>query len=88
MAIPNGGERNAIVGAKLKAEGVRRGVPDLFLAFPRHGYSGLWIEMKSSKGKVSPEQHQWLKALQEVGYEVKIAYSAEEAIGALTRYLQ
>src|SRR5690606_12582346 len=35
FAIPNGGARNPVTGATLKAEGVRRGVPDLFLAVPR-----------------------------------------------------
>ena len=31
FAIPNGGARDPITGAMLKAEGVKRGVPDLFL---------------------------------------------------------
>jgi len=29
FAIPNGGHRNVVVAGKLKAEGVRAGVPDL-----------------------------------------------------------
>ena len=35
--IPNGGRRDAITGARLKAEGVVAGVPDIFLAVPRQG---------------------------------------------------
>jgi hypothetical protein len=46
FAIPNGGQRNIIVASKLKAEGVRAGVPDLFLAFPKKDAAGLFIEMK------------------------------------------
>lgn len=34
FAIPNGGKRNAREAARLKAEGVTPGVPDLFLQLP------------------------------------------------------
>lgn len=34
FAIPNGGHRHKAVAAKLKAEGVKAGVPDIFLAVP------------------------------------------------------
>ena len=43
-AIPNGGARNAITGALLKAEGVKPGVPDLCLPVARGKYHGLYIE--------------------------------------------
>ena len=35
FAIPNGGKRHIGTARKLKAEGVRSGVPDIFLACPR-----------------------------------------------------
>ena len=57
FAIPNGGARHIKTARELKAEGVRKGVPDLFLAYPHNGYSGLFIEMKKRYGgRVSPEQ--------------------------------
>lgn len=57
-AIPNGGERNKAVAGKLKAEGVKTGVWDLFLPVPKQRRSlfsgpsnvvwhGLYIEMKA-----------------------------------------
>jgi hypothetical protein len=49
MAIPLGGKRNAATAARLKAEGARAGVPDIFLPVARHGCHGLWIELKRSK---------------------------------------
>ena len=62
-ACPNGGQRNVIVAAKLKAEGVRPGYPDLNLLVPRHGFSGLFIELKRQKGgNLTAEQADWLEA--------------------------
>lgn len=68
FAIPNGGQRDVRVAAKLKAEGVKPGVHDLMLPVPRHGLHGLWIEMKKPKGKPSKEQVEWMEAMQGQGY--------------------
>ena len=46
FAIPNGGLRNVVVAKKMKAEGVKPGVLDLFFTLARGGYHGLFIEMK------------------------------------------
>lgn len=60
FAIPNGGARNPVVGAKLKAEGVRRGIPDLCLAVPAipggDCHYALFMELKVKKNKLTPEQ--------------------------------
>lgn len=45
-AIPNGGLRDKVTGARLKAEGVKDGVPDCFLPVPRNVWAGLYVEMK------------------------------------------
>src|SRR5262245_32523350 len=53
FAIPNGSERAKPVAARLKAEGVKAGVSDVFLPLPivhNSGmYAGLWIEMKKRR---------------------------------------
>lgn len=54
FAVPNGGDRHPAVAAKLKAEGVKAGVPDIFLPVPRNGYHGLFIELKELKGADQP----------------------------------
>lgn len=54
--IPNGGQRDKAVAAKLKTEGVKAGVPDLCLPVPRGKYHGLYIEMKATGGRPSREQ--------------------------------
>lgn len=45
FAIPNGGKRGKGEAARLKAEGVEAGIPDMYVPEWR-----LWIEMKRRKG--------------------------------------
>lgn len=88
LAIPNGGLRSKAVAAKLKAEGVRPGVPDLFLPVARGREHGLWIEMKRTKGgHISPEQEAWAEALEAQGYRVRICRGADAAIREIRDYL-
>ena len=59
FAIPNGEKRHLSVAKRLKAEGVKPGVPDLFIPS-----LFLFIEMKRIKGSVtSKQQKEWLKYL-------------------------
>ncbi len=51
FAIPNGGHRHAAVAAKMKKEGVRRGVWDVFVPFPMHGFHGMFLELTHGKNK-------------------------------------
>lgn len=50
-AIPNGGKRYKATAVRLKKEGVRSGVPDVFLPVARHDKHGLYVEMKAYRGK-------------------------------------
>ena len=89
FAIPNGGARHIAVAMKLKLEGVRPGVPDLFLPLAVGKYHGLFVEMKRQKGgSVSGEQKEWHKLLIANGYEVIIGYGAESAKEQTLLYLQ
>src|SRR6056300_294656 len=66
FAIPNGDKRALSVAKRLKAEGVTRGVPDLYVPA-----WNLWIEMKrKSGGRLSPEQKQIITYLQSLGHTV------------------
>lgn len=47
--VPNGGSRDRREAARLKAQGVRAGVPDLCLPVPSGAYHGLFIELKAGK---------------------------------------
>ena len=97
FAIPNGGKREkrqdkkgrwfSPTAQKLKREGVKRGIPDIFLPCARGGSHGLFIEMKAPDGKLSPDQASVHKLHWEEGYAVIVCYSLESAITLITWYL-
>ena len=87
-AVPNGGWRNRVTAARLKAEGVSPGVPDLMLLYPCGGFHGLFIELKRKRGgQVSQEQHVWIDYLNSVGFLALVCKGEEEARLAILRYL-
>jgi hypothetical protein len=86
-AVPNGGDRNKVVAAKMKAEGVRPGVPDYALPFPAQGFHGLYIELKSRTGYASREQREWLERLRANGYRAEVCRGWEAAWWLLCDYL-
>ena len=88
LSVPNAGMgRNAIQGARLKAEGVRAGVSDLFLAVPRHGKAGAWIEVKAIGGRESDVQAEFQTEMRRLGYRAVTVYGADEAIRFLKDYI-
>lgn len=86
--VPNGGYRTKATAARLKASGVKAGVPDMCLPVPRRGYHGLYIELKRTDGgTVSPAQKAWIQALNDNGYLAVICKGAGSAIATLMQYL-
>ena len=100
FAIHNQGHGDRIRGAQAKAEGVKAGVPDMFLPVMRmhpepepythvtRPYYGLFIELKKTKkGIISNEQIAWAKLLSEQGYAVSICKGWIEAANCIMGYL-
>ena len=89
FAIPSGGLRNKIVAKKLKDEGCRAGVPDIFIGIARGNYHSMFIELKneSGKGVVSPLQKEMIKALRKEGHYVVVANGYKEAVKEINYYL-
>ena len=86
--IPNGGSRNKLEAVHLKQQGVKSGVPDLFLAVARGGFHGLFVEMKrAGGGRVSEEQRGWIDALNQGGYRAVVCHGFDEARDAIREYL-
>lgn len=87
-AIPNGGSRSRIEAARLKAEGVSAGVPDLCIPVARGKAHGMYIEMKYGKNTTTAEQKEWISYLVMAGYACAVCYSADAAIAAVREYLK
>jgi len=87
-AIPNGGLRNKVVAKNLKMEGVKAGVPDIFIPMPKKNNHGLYIEMKKVKGcSVTENQKFWLNYLNENGYYAVVCKGALDAYNITMDYL-
>ena len=86
-AVPNGGLRSKATAGRLKAEGVKAGVPDIALDIARKGYHGLRIELKIPPNTPSIEQIDWSHELTQQGYYVRLCTSWREAWNTLMTYL-
>lgn len=73
----------------MKAMGVKRGVPDFLLPFPspKGQWIGLAVELKSKKGKLSPEQEQWLKALGNAGWMASVVRDIDGFVETVLDYV-
>lgn len=85
--VPNGGARAKTTAARLKAAGVKAGVPDLCLPVARGGFHGLYIELKTGTNKTTERQNQWLDALSRQGYKTAVCYGWVEASQTIKDYL-
>lgn len=86
--IPNGGARKKSEAARFKAEGVKPGVPDIFLPVARGPWHGLFIELKRQKGgRISEAQRNWLDDLAGQGYCAVVAFGWKEAAQTIEYYL-
>jgi len=94
FAIPNGGYRgsarmSAIVGGKLKREGVKAGIPDLCIL---HNGGAYFLEVKRPKtkedagGTVSKKQVEMFGKINEKGCPVEVVSSLDEVKQILERW--
>ena len=97
FAIPNGAhlqgdaKRRAMQWARLKAQGARAGVSDIFLPVRDHLHqvSGLWIELKAPKphaATVSQEQQDWIAAMRREGHAAHVAYGWVQAVEFINQH--
>lgn len=85
--IPNEGTRSIRRGRIMKQKGVRAGIPDVCVPIARGEWHSLFLEFKVKSGKLSPVQVKMCKLLHAHGHCVRVAWSADEAIEILEKYL-
>jgi hypothetical protein len=82
------------------AEGLKAGVPDVFLDVPRKGFHGLRIELKTPRipaikgvrlskaaGSTTELQDEWLAHYRLHGYAAHVAYGWDDAMQIIKDYL-
>jgi hypothetical protein len=85
FAVPNGGPRNLITAKKLKAEGVKAGVPDICIISDGMAF---FLEVKrpktvlGDKGRLSAAQKDMIEKIEYAGGEVRVVYSVADVIEA------
>ncbi len=79
-------------GRTLKRMGVKKGVPDFFLAIQMfcdgYNYAGMWLELKVGKNKVTPEQEAFLNRKTARGYHCVACWGFDGAKDLITNYLR
>lgn len=90
FAVPNGGYRNKATAAKLKAEGVKAGVPDWMCPMPAKilgvQFHGLAIEFKAGSNNLTDGQAAFAKLLTDAGWRVAVCWEVEDAIKTVEGY--
>lgn len=86
-AIPNGGLRSKATAGRLKTQGVRPGMPDLYCLSPLRIF-GFWIELKRPGTKnlekaLSDDQRDIHALLRDRGYEIFVSADLDETLGIL-----
>ena len=87
FAVPNAGKRSYGAAMYMKAEGLRAGVPDVWLPVPNKKYCGLVMENKYGGNKLTDNQELWLRKLKRVGHYVCVCRSTEQMIKEVSKYL-
>ena len=71
-------------GGKLKRRGAKKGTLDILIISAQTGWGHAdWIELKSAKGRLTPEQREIMEKLISAGCQVAIARSVADVLAML-----
>lgn len=84
--IREGGRKSPAEQKYWQSQGVKEGVPQLFLPATSANFKGLFIYIKGFEGFFSPEQRWWYDRLKAQGYSVAVCEGWEDATRELQSY--
>jgi len=93
-AIPNAARRNVRQGKWLKYEGLKAGVWDICIPYPRYNpihqqfCPGFYIEFKIAPNKLTDKQKEWGQKMIRLGWLLVVCYQLEDAISFINHYLK
>ena len=73
-------------GKRLQRQGVKRGVPDIWIMEPRGQWNGLVIELKTKTGSLTPDQRQWICRLNNRGYAARVCKGLDQTLEVIHQY--
>jgi len=85
---PSGMKLPIGVATKLKRMGYSKGTPDIMIFEPRGEYHGLFIELKTKTGRITPAQLAWIEMLTVRDYYATVCRSFDEAKDTIKKYLK
>lgn len=86
--IPNGGFRSQKEAIRLKKQGVKKGVADIFILYPTAHSHGLFLELKTKGGKLSKAQKKFGEDVEAQGYSFTVQYGHAAAFNYIVDYTQ
>tara|TARA_R110001599_G_scaffold26223_4_gene92577 strand:+ start:936 stop:1271 length:336 start_codon:yes stop_codon:yes gene_type:complete len=84
--VANERKTSPMRGGKLKKMGVLAGVPDIHILEPNKIYCGLFIELKTEKGRLTPSQKDVIERIENAGYKCAVCRSLSEVICLVDDY--
>jgi len=85
-SIPNGGARHRLVAIKLKMEGAKAGVADMFWMVSNKKWNGLFVEVKIKTGTQQPNQKLFEQIAIKHGYYYAIVRSIYDCESLIRKF--